>query len=143
VQTRADSPPAANPAGWRARAWIYVTNGPGTGTTGTTEDQEYSVLGTGGSVRGARICTAGAFLGVSNCGTVHEVGVAHFYDGKTVGNLGEATFCGVAGDSGAPVFSGHIAYGIQVAGSQMCDSYYVGIAGGQNALNVTVSHDGG
>lgn len=139
----------SNPPGWRARAWIYVTNGPGTGTGGTTEDQAYSVLGTGGSIRTMRVCTAGAFLGVSNCGTVQEVGVAHFYEtpagGKTVGNLGQANFCGVIGDSGAPVFAGHIAYGIQVAGGNdgICDSYYVGIAAAQNAMNVNVSIDGG
>lgn len=70
--------------------------------------------------------------------------MAKFYDGQTVGGLGEASFCGVKGDSGAPVFAGHIAYGIEVAGgaTDICDSYYVGIRAAQNAMNANVAIDG-
>ncbi|WP_162907009.1 hypothetical protein [Allorhizocola rhizosphaerae] len=87
-----------------------------------------------------RICTTGAFFGRSDCGYVLQLGVTATYGGVTVKNLGRGNFRGVGGDSGAPMYAKHTAYGLQVAGYSMCDSLYQGIRAAENKLNVDVLH---
>ncbi len=125
----------ANPAGWQARAWVNVTASPY-----TAADSQYSIGADGGSVVGMRICTTGAFYGRSDCGNVQKLGVTVTYPGgQTVSGLGEGNFCGVGGDSGAPMYANHTAYGLQVGGFALCGSYFQGIRGAENALGVDVA----
>jgi hypothetical protein len=125
----------ANPAGWQARAWVYVTASPF-----TARDEQYTIGADGGSVIGMRICTTGAFYGRTDCGVVQRLGVTVTYSsGQTVTGLGEGNICGTGGDSGAPVYANHIAYGLQVAGFAECGTYFQGIRGAENALNVDVA----
>jgi hypothetical protein len=124
-----------NPTGWHPRAWVYVTSGPD-----TTADTTYHISSDGTSVVGMRICTTGAAFGRSDCGKVTQLGVTATYDGVTVTGLGRGSFCGVGGDSGAPMYASHLAYGLQVAGYSLCDSLYQGIHAAENAMNVNVLH---
>jgi hypothetical protein len=124
-----------NPTGWHPRAWVYVTSGPD-----TTTDTTYHLSSDGTSVVGMRICTTGAFFGRSDCGTVTQLGVTATYLGVTVRGLGRGSFCGTGGDSGAPMYASHVAYGLQVAGFSRCDSLYQGIHAAENAMNVNVLH---
>jgi hypothetical protein len=125
----------ANPSGWNPQAWVYVTAGPD-----TTLDTSYHITSDSGSTVGQRICTSGAFFGRTDCGTVTRLGVTATYGGVTVTGLGEASFCGIAGDSGAPVYASHTAYGLQTAGFSECDSLYQGIRASEDAMNVNVAH---
>ncbi len=125
----------SNPSGWNPQAWVYVTSGPD-----TTLDTDYHITSDSGSTVGQRICTSGAFFGRSDCGTVTRLGVTATYGGVTVTGLGEASFCGTGGDSGAPVYASHTAYGLQTAGFSECDSLYQGIHAAEDAMNVDVAH---
>jgi hypothetical protein len=123
-----------NPAGWQLpSATVDVTAGPN-----TTEDQNYAISSENFSVLGQRICTTGAFLGFSSCGVVTELELTTTYGGVTVNHLGRGTFCGVGGDSGAPMYASHVAFGLQVAGFSECDSIYQGILAAESVLNVNV-----
>ncbi|HEU4426303.1 MAG TPA: hypothetical protein VFR67_27505 [Pilimelia sp.] len=62
------------------------------------------------------------------------------YNGVTVRGLGRGSFCGTGGDSGAPMYASHVAYGLQVAGLSECDSLYQGIRASEDAMNVNVLH---
>ncbi|WP_437276455.1 S1 family peptidase [Sorangium sp. So ce375] len=124
-----------NPAGWDAEPWVYVTSGPDT-TTNTT----YKITSDKKSVLGMRICTTGAYYGRSDCGYVTQLGVTATYGGVTVHHLGRGSFCGTGGDSGAPMYASHVAYGLQVAGYSECDSLYQGIRAAESVLNVNVLH---
>jgi hypothetical protein len=124
-----------NPAGWTPRAWVYVTAGPD-----TTTDTTYHLSSDGASTVGMRICTTGAFFGRSDCGTVTQLGVTATYGGVTVTGLGRGSFCGTGGDSGAPMYASHVAFGLQTAGFSQCDSLYQGITAAENAMNVNVLH---
>jgi hypothetical protein len=124
-----------NPGFWTPRAEILVMGG-----ADTTYNPTYAVSGTGGSSFGMRVCKAGAFYG-TDCGQV--IGLNAVDDLGYTG-LGEANYYGGRGDSGAPVFSGHIVYGIHhshsppsAAASSTC--YYVGITFATNRLNVHVA----
>ncbi|GLZ80230.1 protease [Actinorhabdospora filicis] len=124
-----------NVTGWAPRGWLKVTDGPD-----TFADDTYNLSSDSTSVIGMRICTAGAFYGRGDCGTVTHLGVTASYNGRTVTNLGRGTFCGTGGDSGAPMYASHVAYGLQVAGYSECDSLYQGIAAAESAMNVNVLH---
>jgi len=124
------APPDAKPVGW-----LTVTGGPD-----TFADERYALLSDATTVIGMRICTAGAFYGRSDCGTVTQKGVTATYNGRTVTDLGRGTFCGTGGDSGAPMFASHATYGLQVAGYSECDSLYQGITAAESAMNVNVEH---
>jgi hypothetical protein len=125
-----------NPSGWNPQPWVFVT-----ASADTTRNESYSINADSGSTVGMRICTTGGFLGHSDCGTVTQLGVTATYEGVTVHDLGRGTFCGTAGDSGAPMYASHTAYGLQVAGFSACDSLYQGIRAAENALNVNVAHN--
>lgn len=124
-----------NPSGWAPRAEIFVA-----ASSQTTFDATYAVSGTGGSAFGMRVCKAGAYHGTS-CGQVIGLNAT---GPNGIEGLGEADYYGGAGDSGAPVFSGHIVYGIHeshiptnVNASSTC--YYVGITAAADHLNVHVA----
>jgi hypothetical protein len=41
------------------------------------------------------------------------------------------------------MYANHTAYGIAVAFTETCDSYYQGIHAAEDAMNVNVAHDAG
>jgi len=124
-----------NVPGWNPTAWVNVTSGPD-----TSADSTYHISSDNYSVLGMRICTTGAFYGRSDCGYVTQLGVTATYGGVTVHQLGRASFCGIGGDSGSPMYAKHVAYGLQVAGYSECDSLYQGIRAAETKLNVNVLH---
>jgi hypothetical protein len=129
-----------NPTGWRARAWVYVTNGPS-----TTVDEQYAIAADGSSSVGQRMCLSGARSGNTTCGQVLELGVRALLCDEAgqncviVSGLGRASFCSGPGDSGGPVFANHTAYGLLTGGSGACDSVYQGVRSAENLLNVNVA----
>jgi streptogrisin C len=123
-----------NPTGWNPQPWVYVTASPS-----TTEDPDYLIINDGWSapLLHKRVCKTGAFGGTS-CGKVEAIGVTLTYSGVTVKGLARASYCRTGGDSGGPVFVGHVAYGMHVAGRGECMGYYQGIHGIEEAMNVHV-----
>lgn len=124
-----------NVPGWNPKAWVNVTAGPN-----TTADPTYHIASDKLSVWGMRICTTGASYGHSSCGYVTMLNVTMTYGGVTVHHLGRASFCGTQGDSGSPMYSYHVAYGLQVSGYSECDSVYQGIRAAEQFHNVNVLH---
>jgi hypothetical protein len=127
-----------NPTGWHLpQGWVYVTANPGV----TTLNEEYPINSAQYSTQGARVCKSGAIYGKTTCGVVTRLGVQiQNGDGTVVKNLGEANFCTTNGDSGGPVFASHQAFGLVVAVNlhNSCDSFYQGIIGAENAMNVDI-----
>jgi hypothetical protein len=128
-----------NEPGWDSENWVHVKAG-----DDTTEDEEYEITSTSYSVIGQRICFTGSVTPSSDCGTVTQLDVTVTYDndGVTVRNLGKATYCGTNGDSGGPVYASHKAFGIHSGGATIdgacVHSYYQGIRGAENTMNVDV-----
>jgi streptogrisin C len=123
-----------NPAGWQLpTGLVYVT-----ASSNTTLNQQYAISSAQYSTQGARVCKTGAIAHTS-CGVVLALGV----NGGYTNNLGEASFCTQEGDSGGPVFAAHQAFGLVVAvnSKNSCISYYQGIIGAENALNVNLVLD--
>ncbi len=121
-----------NVAGWSPRGWVEVTAGPF-----TTANSQYPITSTNWSVTGQRVCTTGSFFGRSDCGIVQELSVTATYGGVTVNNLAQTNLCGINGDSGAPIYSSNVAYGMLVAGTPgQCDILYQGIRWAEAVLNV-------
>ena len=121
-----------NVAGWSPRGWVEVTAGPF-----TTAAPQYPITSTDWSVVGQRVCTTGSFFGRSDCGVVEELSVTATYGDVTVNNLAQTNLCGIPGDSGAPIYSSNVAYGMLVAGTPgECDILYQGIRGAEGVLNV-------
>jgi streptogrisin C len=132
----------SNPAGWRARAWVYVTP-----SATTTRNEAYPIRGAGRSVVGSRLCISGSYYGSSNCGQITELGITGPVcdsDGScvTVSGLGRTNACAIPGDSGAPMYASNLALGILSGGYSDCDLVYSGISAVQNALNVDVAREG-
>ena len=129
-----------NPVGWRPRAWVAVRSG-----SGQARNDAYSILGSSTAVVGQRVCSSGAGFGPTSCGVVTRTGVALTYRDQhvTVYGLMEANFCTQPGDSGAPVFAGHIAYGIVSGQLSRCDSVFVPIKTAEAVMKVRVARDGG
>ncbi len=129
-----------NPAGWQPRAWVAVRRG-----LGTTENFSYAIRSDSIPVVGARVCVSGAASRASNCGVVTRTGVTvTFADlGVTVANLAEASFCAQPGDSGAPVFSSHVAYGTVSGSRGPCISLFQPVRVSETLMNVNVAHDAG
>jgi streptogrisin C len=117
-------------------ACVMVTSGPE-----TTADFKYGISSDGPVVIGQRVCTTGASLGHSDCGTVNATGVTVTYsDGTTVNGLARSSLCVIPGDSGAPVFASHRAHGIISGRDGICSTLHQGIEAAENALNVDVAH---
>jgi hypothetical protein len=125
--------------GWDPKGWVQVTSGPD-----TTADSEYHLSSDNLSVIGMRICITGSYYGNSNCGEVTHLGVTVTYGDEdgwvTVHNMGRSTACGTPGDSGAPMYSYHVAYGLVMGGYSECQSFYQGIRGAEDEMNVDVVH---
>ncbi|SDJ34339.1 hypothetical protein SAMN05444157_2913 [Frankineae bacterium MT45] len=125
-----------NPTGWTPRAEILVQAG-----ANTTFSPGYPVSGTGTSVVGMRVCKAGAYYGTT-CGTVVAVNAT---GPSGITGMGEASYLGGSGDSGAPIFSGGIVYGIHeshyspTGAPSSTTSYYVGITRATTVLHVHVA----
>lgn len=128
----------ANPPGWRARAWVQVTDG-----AGTTANSEYPIRAEGESSVGMRVCTTGSWFGASNCGVVDGVNVLVDYGEAIVGDMVSSTLCTTSGDSGGPVFARNTAYGLISGGGLPCETFYEPIITAENAMRVNVSHDAG
>jgi hypothetical protein len=87
-----------------------------------------------------RVCKVGAFFGTS-CGQVIALNATN---SSGLQGLGEASYFGGHGDSGAPIFSGGIVYGIHNSheppeAPASNTSYYVGISRAASALRVHVA----
>ncbi len=124
--------------------WVFVRPSAGRGVAGSTRDEEYEIHRDGRSFVGMRICASGMTTGTS-CGEVRALGVTEtFSDGATVTNLGRSNLCMNRGDSGGPLYARHTAYGTVVGGINLrpvhCRTYYNGIRGAENLLNVDVLH---
>jgi len=132
----------SNPNGWMLpQGWVYVMAGPN-----TTLNERYPITSAQYSTQGARICESGAITGTV-CGTVISLGrtvcVGNPLPCTWVNNLGEASFCGQQGDSGAPVFASHQAFGLVSAeeynlSGNCVGTFYQGIIAAANAMNVNV-----
>ncbi|HEY0533047.1 MAG TPA: S1 family peptidase [Actinoplanes sp.] len=122
---------------WNPQAWVALWYGQqGHEIAFNINSDNYSVLG-------MTVCHGGAESGSSSCGEVTELGVtATSDDGTTIKNLGRASYCATFGDSGAPVFFGHIAYGITSGGipGTPCDTFYQGIKAVESDFNVVLLH---
>jgi streptogrisin C len=134
-----------NPSGWMLpQGWVNVMAG-----SNTTLNERYPITSAQYSTQGARICETGAISGTI-CGTVAQLGqsIPECEPGGIncveVNNLGLASFCGNSGDSGAPVFASHQAFGLVVAlkaniyGQCVGGTYYQGIIGAENAMNANI-----
>jgi hypothetical protein len=137
-----------NEAGWRPRAWVVVYASPANGgVSGTTYDPEYSITSDDASTEGQRICKTGVGSTTyrTSCGKVLDLGVTFTYTvltrTETVAGLGKASYCRAGGDSGGPVYASHKAFGVHVANSGTCVSYYQGIKEVETDMNVNVAHD--
>ena len=124
-----------NEAGWSPAARVRVTQG-----AFTTQNDNYGIAADKLSVFGMRICATGGTNPMSWCGFVMMLNVSMSYDGPTVHHLGWTNLCSFPGDSGAPMYAKHNAYGILVAGNGECATLYQGIRSAETLLNVDVLH---
>lgn len=122
-----------NVPGWTPQGRVDVT-----ASAFTTSDPTYFIKATNWSVVGQRICTSGSFTGHSTCGTVTELDFSYDADGFEFDHAGDTDICATHGDSGAPMYATHIAYGILVAGTDDCETAYDGIRNAEAELNVNV-----
>lgn len=133
-----------NPTGWYLpQGWVSVLENP----NNTTLNDEYPISSAQYSTQGARVCETGAASGTV-CGTVRALGVPWCYGSPGelctwVFNLGEASFYAQPGDSGAPLYASHQAFGLVVArgfdalhGGNV--TFYQGIIGAENSMNVNI-----
>lgn len=105
---------------------MYVEASP----TGTTRNAGYPIRKVGSSRFGARVCRTGATTG-TQCGKVTKV---RYYEpaNKNVGaisNVTVASFCVRPGDSGGPVYSRGLAYGV-ISGGDNSPCGHAGITWG-------------
>ncbi|MEV0457370.1 S1 family peptidase [Catellatospora methionotrophica] len=122
--------------GWDPRPWVMVTYSPQ-----TNQNTAYHIAEDKMSLFGMRVCTTGMATRVTNCGIVIELGLTANLGGLTMRNLGRTTNCSKPGDSGAPMFASHVAYGILVGGVEDdCDTVYQGIRTAERELNVNILH---
>jgi hypothetical protein len=126
-----------NVAGWDLpNNWVHVTDG-----ADTSQNEEYTINSEGSSTIGMRICITGATSNASDCGDVTDLNVTYTNtEGVTVTNSGRANYCSLSGDSGAPLYASHVSYGIHNAAIGSCDTFYTGIKGAENLMNVDVLH---
>jgi streptogrisin D len=87
---------------------------------------------------GYALCETGAF-GASKCGTVQHTHVT-INDGHEVQNLSEINICLHHGDSGGPVYSETVAYGINNASTinAPCEAWYTEALNAENLENAKI-----
>lgn len=126
-----------NPTGWSPKGWVQVT-----WSFDTTADDTYHISADKYSVLGMRICTTGSYWGMSDCGKVEELDVSIDWGDFTTHHLGLSSVCAKKGDSGAPMYALHNAYGIMIGGPDdaSCETVYQGIKATETKLNVNVLH---
>ena len=133
-----------DPATWQPQARIEVTlNVPIFGKIVTVTIPDYYIKSDNYSQVGMFVCASGAVTGRSSCGYVLWRGLTVTYtDGVTVHHLAKASYCSKGGDSGAPVFANHVAYGIHVSApaKNPCLPSFQGVRAAEDALNVDIMH---
>ncbi len=130
-------------------ATIYVQSSGG--TRPTTGDPNYAIQSAGGTTVGAYYCKSGASGGTA-CGQVIATGQTNA-DTSNLGeiNLFHSSNQACEGDSGGPIFAGHVLYGLTASGDTSSGTapdgfpcyyydYYVGIAAVMNDLDVFLNH---
>jgi streptogrisin C len=124
--------------GWAIRAWVYVSSSlDRDGVAGTTYDPEYYISSDGGSKLEDRVCVTGSY-GLTSCGIVSLLNVTTPWGLK---HTALTNYCSNPGDSGGPVYVGHVARGIHIGGGNGCyPQYFQGIGAAENGLNVNVAH---
>ena len=129
-----------NPAGWQARAWVWVR-------PPEPQNQTYSINADDGpdGLEGKRVCHTGYRSG-TRCGEITSTYAAVQYGGYpfTMIAMMESNACQNPGDSGGPHFRLGIAYGIHsggTSGGTSCYSVIQPVTQAENVLNVNVSHD--
>ncbi|MEU7824222.1 S1 family peptidase [Catellatospora sp. NPDC049133] len=122
--------------GWDPRPWVLITYSPQ-----TNQNTTYHIAEDKMSLLGMRICTTGMATRMTNCGHVTELGLTANLGGLSMRNLGRTSNCSKPGDSGAPMFASHVAYGILAGGVEDdCDTVYQGIRTAERELNVNILH---
>lgn len=126
-----------NAQGWgNGSYWVAVSQSPDTNRNDT-----YNIRSTVNVANGFRICTTGASLNGSDCGTVTNSNhTANFPDGTSVRGLFRVDgICGSRGDSGGPGYAYGGAYGIISSGSRStCVTNFNPIKEIEDAMNVDV-----
>jgi hypothetical protein len=124
--------------GWAIRAWVYVNPSAGhPGVPGTTFDPDYYISSDGGSSQWDRVCHTGGH-GLTDCGTVTRLNVTTPWGLR---HTAETNYCAVGGDSGGPVYVGHVARGIHIGGVEGCGvHWFQGVQAAENGLRVNVAH---
>jgi hypothetical protein len=115
---------------WKPGGYVYVHPGPD-----TTGDSTYDIYGYGVSSIGSRVCVTGGRSG-TDCAAVKAPGW------PVSGGYAVVDYCTTGGDSGAPVYSTHVAKGIHhgaMLGASAChDRLFQGIVEAAQELNVYV-----
>jgi hypothetical protein len=127
-----------NLAGWNPKHWVYVH-----ASADTALDPQYNIVNDGGSVVGLRVCLSGARTG-TRCGEVESVNVRDDAFPYT-DQLAQVDLCAGPGDSGGPIYSGHVARGILHGGPEggACfNILYQGVQEAENRLSVNIIHGG-
>ena len=129
-----------NPSGWRARAWVYVRGG-----SATVRKESYPIWAAGTAIPGTRVCMSGGSNPSTSCGRVTKVGVSVSYSTAhvLVSGLSQATLCARAGDSGSPVFAGHVAYGIVSGSGGDCLTWFQPVVPAARLLGTRLAVDRG
>jgi hypothetical protein len=141
ISIEADSIWRISALGGRIRPLVYVQH---SGTGSTPADASYYIRRVGTNQKGRIICMTGA-VGGSSCGTTTNPDVEKKFNaglfgigGTKVRHLVEMKDCDPQeGDSGAPLFRKHVAYG-SFSGGKDCLQYFEGARRTEDLLNVNV-----
>lgn len=132
---------------WRARAWVFVTTG-----DHTTPNTQYPIRYRGNAGNDSWVCRSGR-ANTTTCGWVREVNDCYTDSGSGIRrcrlhrvalDIEDDDRCNVLGNSGGPVFSTNIAWGIFSGGSASdCRFFFDPTFHVENRRNVDVSVDQG
>jgi hypothetical protein len=138
--------------GWNLRPWVYTTSFSSPYKLVYPQD-DYVIqrVARSAEILGEQVCKTGAISGTT-CGELTGYGATFSWGGVTIRNLGRINgACTYAGDSGAPVFVGHAAYGVVSATEGILGecpvvhgrngtnvTYYTGIIAAEDLTNVQV-----
>lgn len=86
----------------------------------TVRDESYYIASDARPRNGWRVCITGGYSTNTDCGTIAD---ESFYDANTAQWFARANYCNMfGGDSGAPVYAGHTAYGLHTGAASECDN---------------------